>query len=188
MEYTAFDIGAHCTYCKQHDFLPFKCESCGLKFCLKHKDAEKHECTHLYCKHEGKKNNDGDESFLVNNNNNMMNTTTTSFNSLSFRPDYEVNNNNNNNLKERANLEKKKKKNKKKKKKNKCKVRGCKNPNFILFPCKCCNNDYCITHLQQNAHKCSALNLAALEAKQKHQAMLMSNEAKELAKLLKCKS
>merc|ERR1712138_298123 len=61
-EYTALDIGAHCSFCKQHDFLPFKCESCGFSFCLKHKDASKHECTHsLCCKGEGKKNDDGQE-------------------------------------------------------------------------------------------------------------------------------
>lgn len=40
-------IGAHCTYeyCHQLDFLPFKCQSCGNKYCLDHRTEDAHECS-----------------------------------------------------------------------------------------------------------------------------------------------
>lgn len=39
-------IGAHCgyEYCHQLDFLPFKCQSCGGKFCLDHRTEDGHGC------------------------------------------------------------------------------------------------------------------------------------------------
>lgn len=39
-------IGAHCqmTFCRQLDFLPFKCESCKGKFCLDHRTKSAHQC------------------------------------------------------------------------------------------------------------------------------------------------
>lgn len=39
-------IGAHCgyEYCHQLDFLPFKCQSCGGKFCLDHRTEDGHHC------------------------------------------------------------------------------------------------------------------------------------------------
>ena len=39
-------IGAHCgyEYCHQLDFLPFKCQSCGGKFCLDHRTEDGHKC------------------------------------------------------------------------------------------------------------------------------------------------
>ena len=39
-------VGSHCSYpwCRQFDFLPFKCFSCGLNFCLNHRDQRAHEC------------------------------------------------------------------------------------------------------------------------------------------------
>ncbi|KAK5075909.1 hypothetical protein LTR70_009888 [Exophiala xenobiotica] len=39
-------IGAHCgyEYCHQLDFLPFKCQSCGGKFCLDHRTEDGHRC------------------------------------------------------------------------------------------------------------------------------------------------
>ncbi len=179
MEYTALDIGAHCDFCKQHDFLPFKCEDCGLNFCLKHKEATKHECSHIYCKYtEEKKNEDAFSMHGLAENVVTITGDGSEYNRLH-------NNNNDNTVKVSANETKKKKK----KKKKKCRVKRCKNPSILFFPCKFCDeNQYCIAHLPQHKHKCKGLNLAALEARQKHQAMLMSNEAKELAKLLQCKS
>ena len=40
------DVGASCSLkdCKQHDFLPFKCESCSGTFCLEHRTSESHNC------------------------------------------------------------------------------------------------------------------------------------------------
>lgn len=39
-------IGAHCgyEYCHQLDFLPFKCQSCGGKYCLDHRTEDGHKC------------------------------------------------------------------------------------------------------------------------------------------------
>lgn len=39
-------IGAHCqmTFCRQLDFLPFRCESCQGKFCLDHRSETAHSC------------------------------------------------------------------------------------------------------------------------------------------------
>ncbi|SBT72279.1 AN1-like zinc finger family protein [Plasmodium ovale] len=33
--------------CRNHDFLPFKCEYCGMKFCELHKKAQDHACSML---------------------------------------------------------------------------------------------------------------------------------------------
>ncbi len=38
------DVGKHCYYCKQQDFLPFQCERCQRYFCLTHKEPDAHEC------------------------------------------------------------------------------------------------------------------------------------------------
>ncbi|KAI9662955.1 MAG: hypothetical protein M1821_008002 [Bathelium mastoideum] len=41
-------IGAHCEmpFCRQLDFLPFRCESCKGKFCLDHRTESAHSCSH----------------------------------------------------------------------------------------------------------------------------------------------
>eukprot|EP01125_Pyxidicula_operculata_P005025 TRINITY_DN184_c0_g1_i1.p1 TRINITY_DN184_c0_g1~~TRINITY_DN184_c0_g1_i1.p1 ORF type:complete len:155 (-),score=13.32 TRINITY_DN184_c0_g1_i1:119-583(-) len=41
------ELGAHCNYvdCERLDFLPVKCNCCGLKFCSKHSKEEDHKCT-----------------------------------------------------------------------------------------------------------------------------------------------
>ncbi|GAM88356.1 hypothetical protein ANO11243_063890 [Dothideomycetidae sp. 11243] len=40
-------IGAHCQmpFCRQLDFLPFRCESCHGKYCLDHRTETSHSCT-----------------------------------------------------------------------------------------------------------------------------------------------
>eukprot|EP01057_Protomagalhaensia_wolfi_P000479 Protomagalhaensia_wolfi_Nauph_80__478@NODE_1268_length_1622_cov_231_109918_g977_i0_p2_GENE_NODE_1268_length_1622_cov_231_109918_g977_i0NODE_1268_length_1622_cov_231_109918_g977_i0_p2_ORF_typecomplete_len178_score11_58zfAN1/PF01428_16/5_3e15zfAN1/PF01428_16/1_2e02zfAN1/PF01428_16/7_1e07Transp_Tc5_C/PF04236_15/0_0045Transp_Tc5_C/PF04236_15/6_2e03Transp_Tc5_C/PF04236_15/3_1zfC5HC2/PF02928_16/1_1zfC5HC2/PF02928_16/2_3e03zfC5HC2/PF02928_16/3_8DUF2180/PF09947_9/0_16DUF2180/PF09947_9/4e02DUF2180/PF0994 len=40
------DKGAHCEapYCRQLDFLPFKCDFCSKTFCLDHFQPDSHEC------------------------------------------------------------------------------------------------------------------------------------------------
>ena len=40
------DLGAHCSvkHCNQQDFLPFLCDGCSLKFCLKHRCYKSHSC------------------------------------------------------------------------------------------------------------------------------------------------
>ena len=187
MEFTALDLGAHCAFCNRHDFLPFKCDDCGLWFCLEHKDGLKHECCKLYVHDEGKK--DSDDSMnaetralsleSMDTQNNSHKCTYTDYNSMDANEKCQSGES----LKPSKSAKKKKKK-----KKKKCKVRGCKCQTAVFFPCKCCGKNFCISHLQQEAHKCASLNLAAEEARQKHQAMLMSKEAKDLAKLLKCKS
>lgn len=40
------DIGEHCSYCGQIDYLPFKC-SCKGVFCLQHRQPEQHSCSAL---------------------------------------------------------------------------------------------------------------------------------------------
>lgn len=44
MEFT--DIGVHCAVqsCNKQDFLPFKCDSCQLSFCLEHRTYMEHGC------------------------------------------------------------------------------------------------------------------------------------------------
>ncbi|SCU85437.1 LADA_0D07492g1_1 [Lachancea dasiensis] len=38
------DVGAHCTYCRQIDFLPFHCGRCGGDFCGPHRSPNEHGC------------------------------------------------------------------------------------------------------------------------------------------------
>ncbi|KAI1938926.1 hypothetical protein LOZ66_003002 [Ophidiomyces ophidiicola] len=37
-------IGKHCHFCRQLDFLPFRCESCKYTFCLDHRTETAHRC------------------------------------------------------------------------------------------------------------------------------------------------
>jgi predicted nucleic acid binding AN1-type Zn finger protein len=41
-----YDLGAHCTIreCREKDFLPFECDLCHQKFCLKHRSYKEHNC------------------------------------------------------------------------------------------------------------------------------------------------
>ncbi|CAL9733030.1 CDC48-associated ubiquitin-like/zinc finger protein 1 [Monosporozyma unispora] len=41
------DVGTHCFYCKQIDFLPFHCNECNHDFCSKHRLKEDHHCIAL---------------------------------------------------------------------------------------------------------------------------------------------
>ena len=41
-----YDLGQHCFFCKQQDYLPFKCINCKKFFCKEHKNA--HECNSLH--------------------------------------------------------------------------------------------------------------------------------------------
>ncbi|XP_047317765.1 zinc finger AN1 domain-containing stress-associated protein 12 [Impatiens glandulifera] len=38
------DLGKHCQFCKQLDFLPFHCDSCQKVYCLEHIPHKAHEC------------------------------------------------------------------------------------------------------------------------------------------------
>lgn len=39
-----FYLGAHCSHCKQQDFLPYTCDYCSKKFCNSHKLVNDHQC------------------------------------------------------------------------------------------------------------------------------------------------
>lgn len=41
------DVGTHCHYCKQLDFLPFTCTFCKFNFCELHRTQEQHHCIKL---------------------------------------------------------------------------------------------------------------------------------------------
>ncbi|SCU80135.1 LAMI_0B00936g1_1 [Lachancea mirantina] len=38
------DVGTHCAFCRQLDFLPFNCSQCGKQFCSSHRTKEAHHC------------------------------------------------------------------------------------------------------------------------------------------------
>lgn len=38
------DVGSHCAYCTNVDFLPFTCDGCGKVFCSDHRQPFSHEC------------------------------------------------------------------------------------------------------------------------------------------------
>lgn len=38
------DVGTHCHYCRQIDFLPFHCNDCNQDFCSTHRLKESHHC------------------------------------------------------------------------------------------------------------------------------------------------
>lgn len=40
-----YNLGSHCHFCRQQDYLPFTCAHCSHKFCLKHRDVKDHKCT-----------------------------------------------------------------------------------------------------------------------------------------------
>ncbi|EDO18312.1 hypothetical protein Kpol_1039p63 [Vanderwaltozyma polyspora DSM 70294] len=41
------DVGTHCQYCRQIDFLPFHCSFCKQDFCTSHRTKESHHCKWL---------------------------------------------------------------------------------------------------------------------------------------------
>lgn len=41
------DVGTHCYYCRQLDFLPFHCSQCNQDFCSSHRLRESHHCESL---------------------------------------------------------------------------------------------------------------------------------------------
>nr|5IJ4_A Chain A, CDC48-associated ubiquitin-like/zinc finger protein 1 [Saccharomyces cerevisiae S288C] len=41
------DVGKHCAYCRQLDFLPFHCSFCNEDFCSNHRLKEDHHCRWL---------------------------------------------------------------------------------------------------------------------------------------------
>lgn len=41
------DVGVHCYYCRQLDFLPFHCSHCNHDFCSSHRLKESHHCESL---------------------------------------------------------------------------------------------------------------------------------------------
>ncbi|CDO93759.1 unnamed protein product [Kluyveromyces dobzhanskii CBS 2104] len=46
------DVGTHCSFCRQNDFLPFHCTDCNGDFCSSHRLREDHHCESLkYGKH-----------------------------------------------------------------------------------------------------------------------------------------
>eukprot|EP01080_Neovahlkampfia_damariscottae_P010852 gene10852-3472_t len=50
-----FDLGKHCHYCRQQDFLPFHCEFCKHSFCSEHRYANHHECKNYTSKVQNQK-------------------------------------------------------------------------------------------------------------------------------------
>ncbi|CCE63690.1 hypothetical protein TPHA_0F02080 [Tetrapisispora phaffii CBS 4417] len=41
------DVGSHCQFCRQIDFLPFHCSYCNNDFCASHRFKDDHRCTWL---------------------------------------------------------------------------------------------------------------------------------------------
>lgn len=41
------DVGTHCSFCRQTDFLPFHCSACNGDFCANHRLKEDHHCESL---------------------------------------------------------------------------------------------------------------------------------------------
>lgn len=39
-------VGQHCAVCNTLDFLPYRCEGCGLNLCAAHRAFKDHACTH----------------------------------------------------------------------------------------------------------------------------------------------
>ena len=49
--------GKHCGLeeCKQYDFLPFFCETCGIDYCCKHRGRASHGCEQIMSRREAAK-------------------------------------------------------------------------------------------------------------------------------------
>ncbi|AQZ16992.1 YNL155W [Zygosaccharomyces parabailii] len=49
------DVGTHCAFCRQLDFLPFHCKFCNGDFCENHRTKESHHCRWLLEQDNGEK-------------------------------------------------------------------------------------------------------------------------------------
>jgi predicted nucleic acid binding AN1-type Zn finger protein len=133
-------LGKHCTFCKQQDFLPFKCGGCNDFFCLEHRTFENHNCPTVQekkltitcpeCECHLKIQVDEDTDFV------LAQHMSTSCKSLTKKI-------------------KKEKGEKKKSKRPKCKQ--CKKRCLIRTECKDCKQCFCIAHLNQTVHHCKSL-------------------------------
>lgn len=47
------NIGKHCHYCRQLDFLPFTCSDCGDVFCTDHRTPDAHRCSRALAENNG---------------------------------------------------------------------------------------------------------------------------------------
>ena len=156
MDFTELELGARCHHCKRHDYLPLRCQCCGENFCQKHFHVDTHNCNCV--DRTEAKSNDGSvvESAGIN-------PQATS-----------------------ASCSEKPKLVKKKTKLPKCKKKGCRRRDMIPFTCKCCKKSFCSSHRLPKHHDCPAhlAKMAGQELREKHAAMLISDEAKKLAKLI----
>ena len=41
------NLGKHCNFCKQLDFLPFFCNNCSKYFCKDHRTEKNHNCKNV---------------------------------------------------------------------------------------------------------------------------------------------
>jgi len=159
MEFTEFDLGARCHHCKRHDYLPLRCQSCGENFCQKHFHVDVHNCNcveSISHKSDGA----GDVSLAQSAEITPQSSSTTGGN--------------------------KRKLGKKKTTLHKCKKKGCKRRDMIPFTCKCCTKSFCSSHRLPKHHNCPLHleKIAGQDLQKKHAAMLISDEAKKLAKLI----
>ena len=159
MEFTEFDLGARCHCCKRHDYLPLICGGCGKNFCSKHFHIGNHDCMCVKTSEE-KKDDAPDSAEFESAGSGATESSSVSASGSSKR--------------------------RKKKKLPKCKKKGCRRRDVIPFTCKCCNKSFCSTHRLPKYHDCPGhlAEMAGQQLREKHAAMLMSDEAKKLAKLI----
>lgn len=59
------DLGKHCHYCKQFDFLPLHCSNCDHDFCTIHSSQLKHKCSSMKKKQPSKLNRSASNIDLI---------------------------------------------------------------------------------------------------------------------------
>ncbi|KAK8799726.1 hypothetical protein WA158_006274 [Blastocystis sp. Blastoise] len=128
------DIGKQCEVCREHDYLPFKCDCCDKYFCLTHRDYVSHNCPNAdkrritaqkcpECGHTIRI--DGTKDFKEQINEHMKNECTHI----------------------------------KKPKITKCPVKGCTHKLYAIdtVHCKLCNQNFCTEHRFPDSHHCPSL-------------------------------
>jgi len=125
-------IGAHCdlSECKQHDFLPFKCSSCGGTFCLDHRTFDAHGC---------KKGNikDAQAIFCPLCNQNVP-----------VKPGEDPNHQLDEHIEKGCPPPSKARV-------NGCSVKGCKKKELMPIKCAKCRQNYCLRHRLEMDHNCT---------------------------------
>lgn len=130
-------IGKHCSEpsCRTLDFLPFTCSGCGNVYCLDHRTAKAHNCSHKITEDERK-----------------LHTCPLCDTPLTILKDQDINEIVELHIQRGCKSEQEERRASKK-----CSVKGCKTIELVPIVCQGCQKQFCLKHRFDVEHNCPRL-------------------------------